>query len=579
MARFSEMQEFTRSLFRGQPDLSTLTQSIVRRRFQAHVGRDHLEPEEKRALKRLVEQELLKMQADEASTKKMLDLKKKAERSPTSSSDRERKRFRVNSESGLSSAASSPDHARSPAENGLAAAEFSPLAKGPRRTSKRVEEESRTEDAQQGPLMANQELEDGVEDSSEEEEEFRGRSQKKTGTKKPTAARKLQARRESEDSEEELLAQRMRRKGRGQKGAKSHRERETGSAHEHQDTSAMKKGQKGAESDHERETQSEDEDQETPAKEESGEEKGGEEEEACVSRAPGSGQKRLACKEGSSTQKGKAGRLMGDQADPEVREEREAASSEDSTSGEEPLPEQRKHKARTQHKGGKRQSGSSEEEDDGDREARLPKSGTRKTAMVDSSRREGSDLESAGEAGGSPKGEKNQSSKSSKKGRARSSSTSSSEGSPDSRGRKAATGRRSEDHPAVQRLKRYIRACGAYRNYKKLLGSCRSHKECLKVLRAELEALGMKGNPSMVKCRALKEQREEAAEVASLDVTNIISSSGRPRRRTAWNPSGESAPVGEPYSRTLDSEDERPHHPPPDWSHLRGIISSDGDST
>lgn len=34
------------------------------------------------------------------------------------------------------------------------------------------------------------------------------------------------------------------------------------------------------------------------------------------------------------------------------------------------------------------------------------------------------------------------------------------------------------------------------------------------------------GNPSLEKCRALKERREEAAEVASLDITNIISSSG-----------------------------------------------------
>lgn len=45
----------------------------------------------------------------------------------------------------------------------------------------------------------------------------------------------------------------------------------------------------------------------------------------------------------------------------------------------------------------------------------------------------------------------------------------------------------------MMRLKRYIRACGAHRNYKKLLGSCRSRKERLCVLRAELEALGMKG--------------------------------------------------------------------------------------
>lgn len=41
---------------------STLTHSIVRRRFLAHAGRDHLEPDEKQALKRLVEKELLKVQ-------------------------------------------------------------------------------------------------------------------------------------------------------------------------------------------------------------------------------------------------------------------------------------------------------------------------------------------------------------------------------------------------------------------------------------------------------------------------------------------------------------------------------------
>lgn len=41
---------------------STLTHSVVRRRFLAHTGRDHLEAEQKQALKRLVEEELLKMQ-------------------------------------------------------------------------------------------------------------------------------------------------------------------------------------------------------------------------------------------------------------------------------------------------------------------------------------------------------------------------------------------------------------------------------------------------------------------------------------------------------------------------------------
>lgn len=182
-------------------------------------------------------------------------------------------------------------------------------------------------------------------------------------------------------------------------------------------------------------------------------------------------------------------------------------------------------------------------------------------------------------AGQSSKGERKTraSKKSSKNGKARSSS---SDSSPEPTSQKVGARRRhGEDHPAVVRLKRYIRACGAHRNYKKLLGSCRSHKECLSVLRAELEALGMTGNPSLEKCRALKEQREEAAEVASLDVANIITSSGRPRRRNAWNPSGEGMPPGELYRRTLDSEEERPRQAPPDWSHMRGIISSDGESS
>ncbi|PNJ33416.1 HIRA-interacting protein 3 isoform X3 [Pongo abelii] len=101
MAREKEMQEFTRSFFQGRPDLSTLTHSIVRRRYLAHSGRSHLEPEEKQALKRLVEEELLKMQVDEAASRQdKLDLTKKGKRPPTPCSDPERKRFRFNSESG-----------------------------------------------------------------------------------------------------------------------------------------------------------------------------------------------------------------------------------------------------------------------------------------------------------------------------------------------------------------------------------------------------------------------------------------------------------------------------------------------
>nr|KAF6283708.1 HIRA interacting protein 3 [Pipistrellus kuhlii] len=444
MARENEMREFTRSFFRGRPDLSTLTHSIVRRKFLAHTGSDHLSPKEKQALKRLVEEELLKMQVDEAGARGGLNLAKKTKKPPTSSSDPERKRFRLNSDSEPSAAASSPDCFSHPAKNGMGAA-VSPAEESPNRASKRAIE------------------------SSDEEEQQRDLTAYKTGLEEEEAVK--------ESSEEESSDR----------------------------TSKV-------------------------WKEESSEE--------------------------GNKEKDSKGRTR----------------------------KKRVTKDRTQWAGGRRQSGSSEEDgEDSCRKLKPATKGRGKSAKAErrkTTNGEASDSEreaSDSEAGGSPQGERKGRSyrKSAKQSRSRSSSSSSANGSPEPKGRKA--GHRDEDHPAVMRLKRYIRACGAHRNYKKLLGSCRSRKERLSVLRAELEALGMKGNPSLEKCRALKEQREEAAEVASLDITNIISCSGRPRRRTAWNPSEPAAP-GELYRRTLDSEEEQHCPPRPDWSHMRGIISSDGES-
>ncbi|XP_044771035.1 HIRA-interacting protein 3 isoform X3 [Neomonachus schauinslandi] len=555
MARENEMQEFIRSFFRGRPDLSTLTHSIVRRRFLAHAGRDHLEPDEKQALKRLVEKELLKVQVDEAGAREeRLDLAKKAKRPPTPSSGPVRKRFRFNSESEPSSAASSPDCFGPQAKNGMAAVEVSPAeGESPKQASEKAVEESSDEEEQQRGLTAKTGLEKLVakESNEEEEEESKGRIRKEPVTRNKqapgkTSASKKQAREESEDSEEEPI-QRTRKKAVGKKGAKSHQESEKNSE---EDTLAKKKDNR-------------------------------EEEENWKAGARGNGGKKSAWEERSCKQKSRAARLLGESGDRE--EEKEKAGSGDKSGGDEEPLVQRKRKDRTPWKGEKRQSGSSEDGEDSWRKVKPTTEGTGKTAKVGSISGEASDSErevSDREAGGSPKREKENHSfqKSSRKGRTRSSSSSSTDGSPEPKGRKAGSGRRGEDHPAVMRLKRYIRACGAHRNYKKLLGPCRSHKERLSVLRAELEALGMKGNPSLEKCRALKEQREEAAEVASLDLTNIISGSGRPRRRTAWNPSGEADAPGELYRRTLGSEDEQPRAPPPDWSHMSGIISSDGES-
>lgn len=541
------MQEFTRSFFRGRPDLSKLTHSIVRRRFLAHAGRDHLEPEEKQALKRLVEEELLKMQVDEEGAKKEgLRCAKKAKRAPTTPfSDPQRKRSRFNSESEPSSAASSPDCSGPPAKNGMATA-IIPAKESPKRTSKK-EVESNEEGEQQRDLTAKIGLEkEAVQKRGEGEEEgegsartgkvwkeedegkeSKGRTGRKSGTKNKQAPgvasrSRRQSTEESESSEEEP-AQRT-----GSKGAESHQESEEES--EEEETLAKKKENREAAS---------------------------------------------AWEERRAKQRSRKARLQRDCGDGEGEEEKAAGSGDDSEGDDQPLG-QRKIKDRTKWERDKKQSGSSEDEEDRGKRLTPAAKGTGKTASGEASdsERELSDSE----AGGSPQGDRksHSSRKSSKRSRTRSSS--SADSSPELRGRKArGSGRQSEDHPAVMRLKRYIRACGAHRNYKKLLGSCCSRKECLSVLRAELEALGMKGNPSLEKCRALKVQREEAAEMAALDVSNIISGSGRPRRCTAWNPS-EAVTPGELYRRTLDSDEERPRRPPPDWSHMRGIISSDGES-
>ncbi|XP_005007623.2 HIRA-interacting protein 3 [Cavia porcellus] len=566
MARENEMREFTHSFFRGCPDLSTLTQSIVRQKFLAHAGLTHLEPEEKQALRRLVEEELLKMQVDEAGTRQeKLDLTKKVKRAPTLCNDQERKRFRFNSESGSRSAASSPDCFGCPADNEMAETQISPAEEErPRQASKRAVESSDEEQQRDQPAKMRleessdekeeKEKEDSVrirkilEEKDEEEKEYKGRTLKKSRTKNEQApgkasARKQQTREESEDSEEELVQRKVKKSGRNRE-AKSPEESEE----EREEECLFKK----------KENMEEDRDEE-------------EEDWELRARSKGGGKSALEVK--SCKLESRVGKLreLGDSGE---EKEKEAAGSGDNSGEESPL----RRKVRTRCKDRKRQNRSSEDEDSS--VAQATAQGPAKTAKLGSVSGE-SDSEkevSDSEIRGSPKGErKNRSSKNSKKSRTRS-SFSSSDGSPEPKDRKASSARHGEDHPAVTRLKRYIRACGAHRNYKKLLGSCHSHKERLSVLRAELEALGMKGNPSLEKCRALKEQREEAAEVASLDIANIINSSGRSRRRTAWNPSGEAAPFGELYRRTLDSEEEQPRWAPPDWSHMRGIISSDGES-
>ncbi|KAM4535211.1 adenine nucleotide translocase lysine N-methyltransferase [Fundulus diaphanus] len=96
----------------------------------------------------------------------------------------------------------------------------------------------------------------------------------------------------------------------------------------------------------------------------------------------------------------------------------------------------------------------------------------------------------------------------------------------DKKQKKTKTGGSKDEEKAVVRLKRYIALCGAWRNYRKLLDGCRSTRSKVAVLKQELKDLGVHGNPSIEKCKKIRLKREEAQELAELDVNNIITTEG-----------------------------------------------------
>ncbi|KAM9094705.1 HIRA-interacting protein 3 isoform X1 [Sarcophilus harrisii] len=617
MAREREMQDFIRSLFRGRPDLSVLTHSIVRQKYLAHVGLDHLEPEDKRKLKRLVEEELLKMQVEgeeeeeeEEAEEELLPgeqerVKRSLSPSSTSRASQVKKRRKpcINSETEHSSEDSGLD----PQPESPPSSPRSLSGNGIRRVKE--PEEILTPSRK---MTAKGEDPEG---ESEEEEEFRAFVRKR-------AVKEVSEEESESRSEEEAC---LKQKGRvGKKGASKP------GKEEQRVSPRVKGGRKAAQVSESDQTDSEEEgDGAVPQKKGS---RAPEETKECSARRRAVG--KLVKEESSSEDEKKS--LARKRQPKQTTEEnarfrggpgkkgvRKLARDSSGTSDEE--EEEREQKTRGRKSGGRpkkrdwgtprggkkvaKQSESSEGEDSkgkgkkGERKAveeeseesieaeeggsKAPREDSEEESRTDDSNQSGyrkkgtpnvQDRSEASEDEEERTGRTKK--KEAKKGRAPPSSTSSQDSSPEAKSGKGS--RRGEDHPAVVRLKRYIRACGAHRNYKRLLGSCRSHQERLRVLKAELQDLGLEGNPSLEKCRAVKERREEAAEMASLDVSNIISSSGRSRRRNAWNPRGEVGPSQEElyHRRALDSDGDEPraHPPPTDWSNLRGIISSDGES-
>ncbi|CAB1341272.1 unnamed protein product [Coregonus sp. 'balchen'] len=147
---------------------------------------------------------------------------------------------------------------------------------------------------------------------------------------------------------------------------------------------------------------------------------------------------------------------------------------------------------------------------------------------------------------------------------------------------RASKGGKDDEAKAVTRLRRYIALCGVRRNYKKLLDGCHSIKSKVAVLKRELEELGVKGQPSIEKCRNARLEREEAQELADLDVSNIITTQGRPKRRGVSKWQQQSSPYKRVVNSSSDSEGDshagRGRKRATDWSNLQGIISDGADS-
>uniref|UniRef100_A0A3B4ALJ4 Histone chaperone domain-containing protein n=1 Tax=Periophthalmus magnuspinnatus TaxID=409849 RepID=A0A3B4ALJ4_9GOBI len=141
-----------------------------------------------------------------------------------------------------------------------------------------------------------------------------------------------------------------------------------------------------------------------------------------------------------------------------------------------------------------------------------------------------------------------------------------------------------EEAKSVVRLKRYIGLCGVRRNYKKMLENCRSIRSIVERLNKELEDLGVKGRPTIEKCKKVRKKRERAQELSELDTSNIITSQGRPKRHAALSWHEQKEPPSSTFQRTLDSgsdSDQQQSHKSrrkTDWKNLQGIISDNEES-
>ncbi|XP_028412761.1 HIRA-interacting protein 3-like isoform X2 [Dendronephthya gigantea] len=90
-----------------------------------------------------------------------------------------------------------------------------------------------------------------------------------------------------------------------------------------------------------------------------------------------------------------------------------------------------------------------------------------------------------------------------------------------------------EDSSKLKNLKRYLRACGMHQNYIKFFEECRSMTAKERKLEEHIrEVTGIEGRFTLEKCKKYKLKKEEADELAELDVSKIIGTPEKGKRVT-----------------------------------------------
>ncbi|POG71609.1 hypothetical protein GLOIN_2v1604261 [Rhizophagus irregularis DAOM 181602=DAOM 197198] len=83
----------------------------------------------------------------------------------------------------------------------------------------------------------------------------------------------------------------------------------------------------------------------------------------------------------------------------------------------------------------------------------------------------------------------------------------------------------------IKSLKMSINKCGVRKNWSKELADCDTDSKKIKKLKKFLEDLGVKGRPTLEKCKKVKKNRELEAELRAMDVDNIISDDVKESRK------------------------------------------------